>query len=116
MASLLTATECKGGLGRLEDGSSFGRQLLESDMLGSDDFAVSGDSSLRLDACRDFPLLIRDVLVVGTSTSEGCASLGKYDRASLSDAPVDINCKVISFCMLSIIQVQAEGKLTSPLS
>ena len=95
MEPLLTASDSEYKGGKLEDGhSSFGRQLLESDVLGSDEFAVSsdffecdpfsrGDSSLRLDAWRDFPLLSKsgEVLVVGirTTVPDGFAFLSKCD-------------------------------------
>jgi hypothetical protein len=101
----LSVSEYKGG--RLEDGSSFGRQLLECEVLGSEEFAVTsecgpffrGDSSLRLDELldtwRDFPLLTKEGFVVGI-----CALWDNlYDCALLFDARVDINCEVILFCM-----------------
>ena len=108
MELLLTASDSEYNGGKLEDGSSFGRQLLESDVLDSDDFAVPsdffecdpfswGDSSLMLDAWRDFPLL--RMLTVGTRITlpDGSAllSTGKYDRAFLVDASVDSHYKVI---------------------
>ena len=111
----LTASEYKGGTWRLEDGcsnGSFGRQLLSSEpeVLGCDDFAVSGDlfegcsfrgdSSLRLDSCRDFPLLGGEVLVAGSP--DGCALLNKYDSNLLFDASVESPCKAIhSVCFPS---------------
>ena len=146
LASSLAASEFEDKTRRLEDScDSFGWQLLvlatgctESEVLSCDDFAVSrnsfqcgpfirGDSSLRLDSCRDFPLLCREIsemLVAGTRTadvcggtrtSDVCALLNKYASNLLFDASVERSCKTISFCMLSMIQMQAEGKLTCPL-
>ena len=71
---------------------SFDRQLPElaneSEVLGR------GDSSLKVDSCRDFPLLSGEVLVAGTCTADGSA-LSKHNRNFLLDASVDIYCKAI---------------------
>ena len=143
--SSLTASEYKVKTRRLEDSrDTFGRQFpvlasTESEVLGCDDFAVSrnffqcgpfirGDSSLRLDSCRDIPLLCREIsemLVAGirtadvcggTRSADVCALLGKYAANLLFDASVESSCKTISFCLFYIIRMQAEGKLTCPLN
>ena len=100
-SKLLSASEYSGGRVNVTGGTggSFGRLLLESDVLR----------------------VGREVLEVGIpdgsagTDSESDALFGKYDSAILVDASIDKYCKLISFYVFGHPK-QAEGKLTCPVS